>query len=227
VSISSLTFFPTRKPPVSTAMFQVRSQSSRSTSVLAENAARWILGLCPRTPSEELGVQDDLAGDVPDRQVADELERVAAGRTNLAAAEHQFGVVLDVEEVTAAQVVVPHVGLRLDAPGVDLDLHEGILEPVPDHDLPSNSLNRPRTLESMCRATNPIVVCALSNTQVPAGGNSTLSTTRTASDWATADLLLPPSGSFRGSYSPNGSNEPFQSVRIPGRGEPCSRWIRE
>ena len=40
VSISSLTLLPTSKPPVSTATFHVMSQSSRSTSVLAENAAR-------------------------------------------------------------------------------------------------------------------------------------------------------------------------------------------
>ncbi len=39
-------------------------------------------------------------------------------------------------------------------------------------------MNRPRTLDSMCRATNPIVVWAGSNVHVPLGGSWMPSTSR-------------------------------------------------
>ena len=37
--------------------------------------------------------------------------------------------------------------------------------------VPSNSVNRPRTLDSMCRATNSSRVWDLSKVHVPAGGS--------------------------------------------------------
>src|SRR5690606_694494 len=50
-SISILTFLPTRTPPVSRAWFQVRPNSSRSTSVLIEKPqTAWPHGLVPAPP---------------------------------------------------------------------------------------------------------------------------------------------------------------------------------
>ena len=51
--------------------------------------------------------------------------------------------------------------------------------------LPSNSPKRPRTFESMCRATNSIEVWAWSNTHVPAGGSDTSWTSCVIGAWDT------------------------------------------
>ena len=55
---------------------------------------------------------------------------------------------------------------------------------------PENSVKRPRTLVSMCRATNSTDVCATSSAYVPAAGSSRPSTSLTACDIVPSSWLL-------------------------------------
>ena len=65
---------PTRTPPVSSAWFQVRPNSLRSSDVVAREAGALV---APRVLAlaAALDVERDLAGDVADGEVADEAQR--------------------------------------------------------------------------------------------------------------------------------------------------------
>ena len=83
---SILIFLPTSTPPVSSAWFQVRPQSSRSISVLAEKPMRAPPQGSVWAPSK-LDVEDDGLGDVADGEVARHLPVVALDRLDGGAGE--------------------------------------------------------------------------------------------------------------------------------------------
>src|SRR5439155_21702175 len=74
-----------------------------------------------------LDMEDDRLGDVADGHVAGDQERVAAGQVDPGGAEGDRWEALHVEEVRAAQVLVPVRLVRVDARRVDGELAPGVL----------------------------------------------------------------------------------------------------
>src|SRR6266545_5663390 len=85
-------------------------------------------------PTEELHIERHGPGDVPDREVAHELEGGTAYRSQLGTLEPDLGEPFDSEEVVALQVVVAHLHAGLDAGYVDLHFGVGILGLLRDLD---------------------------------------------------------------------------------------------
>ena len=115
----------------------------------------------------ELEGDADRLGDALDGQVAGDLEAGRAGLLDAGRDEGDLRVVLDVEEVVAAQVARRAGALRvsmLAAWMVTLTGRVGRVGAV-DAALPSKSLNAPRTLVTIaCRATKPMRLWAGSRT---------------------------------------------------------------
>src|SRR5207237_3616540 len=76
-----------------------------------------------RSPSEELAGEGDGPRNVFDRQIAVEFERRPARGPHGGALEGQHGVLLDLEEVAAHQVLVALLGVRRDAVGLHLHIY--------------------------------------------------------------------------------------------------------
>ena len=121
MSITMSIFLLTSQPPVSTAMFQVRSQSSRSTLGLGLGRDERLLERV-RAPAQELTGQGDRLGDVLDREVAVELEPGATRVSDGRAVERHHRVLVGLEEVRAAQMVVALLEVRRHARRLDLDV---------------------------------------------------------------------------------------------------------
>jgi hypothetical protein len=79
-------------------------------------------------------------------------------------------VLLGEEEIPALEVTVSHLVPGRDRGAVQFTtiLESSGFSAISTE--PSYSGNWPRTFESICRATNENVVCALSNSHLPAGG---------------------------------------------------------
>src|SRR5690606_5456561 len=65
----------------------------------------------------DTGLERNLAGDAPDRQVADDLQFTAAQRAHLTAAVGEGRVIGRVEEIGRTQVIVPILHAGVDAGG--------------------------------------------------------------------------------------------------------------
>src|SRR5205085_1211798 len=94
-----------------------------------------------RAPAVELARQGYRVAHLPDRELAIQLERVFAGPAKSVAAELERRVVLDVEEVGALQMTIPHLVVRAYARGPDL-LLDGRLS-VCSHLDPTRDLSEP------------------------------------------------------------------------------------
>ena len=188
-SSSTLMPFPTRNPPVSSAWFQVTSNSSRLISPDATNPAR--------TPPHgstatalELDVEGYRPGDVPDREVTDNLEAVAGDRPHRRAAVGDHGVPLDVEEVGGTQMAIPFRVAGVDARRIDGHLDARLLGPLGDVKPPLELAEMPAApSRSSCAAPRTARrECAGSIFHLPTGGSSRPSTIL---GWATLVSTFP------------------------------------
>jgi len=129
-SISIWISFETRTPPVSTAMFQVMSKSSRLTLVRAEKTAR--------SPPQGSGVsleehlERDLLGHAVDGEVAVDGAR-RAGPLDAGAPEGCLRVLVHVEELGGLDVLVAGGAAGLDRGHVDGDVDTRVFDVLADH----------------------------------------------------------------------------------------------
>ena len=155
MSNSSLIFSETRTPPVSSAAFQVRSQSLRLMRGAALEAdAEVAEGVAGRAG----GLEDDRdgLGDALDGQVAGDRPVVAVA-LDLGRGEGDLRVVLGVEEVGRDEVAVAVGDAGVDAGGRMVSLTvESAGFAVSMWAVPAKSVNWPRTVVTIaCRVLKP------------------------------------------------------------------------
>src|SRR5438874_8604124 len=171
-SISRSTFLPTRNPPASTAMFQVIPQSSRSMVVFADAASIGfpsMSGPHPRnSPERVTGLVMSLivrspssSNDVPPVGRTAVLLNASTGCFSIS---RKSPLIRCWSRFSVCVVILPVFTStsRCESCGES-----------PTSIVPVNSVNCPRTFESMCRATNPTTVWVGSSSYVPAGGIDT------------------------------------------------------
>jgi len=135
--------------PFQTEVFAVDARFSGEPGHLL---AQWILA-----SSVEGGLEDDLARDVLDRQVANHSILVVVPTVDATALERNDGVSLRVEKIFGAQMGIALLIPSMNAFGVNDRLHGGLrwIGFVRAVDRPRTSLKRPRTVVSnMCFTEN-------------------------------------------------------------------------
>ena len=165
---SRSTFLPTSMPPVSTAMFHVRSQFSRSTVVLA-SANNVGLSMTPGPQPRNSPFR--VIGFVTSRTVRSPSSSKSLPPVNrtLVLLNVIFGNLS-----TSKKSLLRRWLSRISDPDwtLSVPISTSTLESSgvsPTSIVPATSVKRPRTFVSMCRATNSAVVCSGSISQVPAG----------------------------------------------------------
>src|SRR5947208_7255110 len=190
-SISRSTLLPTKKPPVSTAMFQVMSQSSRSIVVLADAAniaSPSISGPHPRNSPERV---TGLLMSLIVRSPSSSNESPPVGRTPvlLNVSTGCFSIsrkspLLRCSSRFSVWVVMLPASISTSTRESSGDSPTSIV--------PVNSVNWPLTFDSMCRATNPTTVWTTSSSYVPAGGIDTPWYSRPVATGSFVTVILAP-----------------------------------
>src|SRR6266545_3967337 len=176
-SISSRTRLPTSKPPVSRTWFQETSQSSRSTSAEAVKLALLpVMGSSHQPRNSTSSVTGRVISltvrwptswkAVPPTGRSSVLLNLTLGNRSTAKKSSLF------RWLSRISTPVWMLAASISTSVSESSGFSAIWI------VPENEANRPRTLVRIWRATTSTLVCAGSSSQIPVGGNATLSTSR-------------------------------------------------